>query len=295
MQQISTLQTPMPMTKSFVYFGTPYVAGDTLEFLLSKGYRPTLVVTSPDAPKGRGLLLTPSSTKIVALAHGIPVLTPVKLDEEARAEIAAYHADYGVVVAYGKILPQALIEQFPLGLVNVHYSLLPAYRGASPVEAALRSGDTVTGVTIQQLVKELDAGDILSVKEVPILPTDTTWDLRPRLIEEGAKLLVELLPSLEEGTLTPIPQDPTRATHCGKIDKAEGELNLSGDALHNWNTYRAFAESPGTFFFAEKQGKRIRVKIKTATYDGTVFTPVRVIPEGKSEMDYTDFLPLTGA
>lgn len=278
------------MTKPFAYFGTPYVAGDTLEFLLSKGYRPSVVVTSPDAPKGRGLVLTPSSTKIVALAHGIPVLTPVRLDEEARAEIATYHADYGVVVAYGKILPQALIEQFPLGLINVHYSLLPKYRGASPVESVLRNGDTVTGVTIQQLVKELDAGDILSVKQVPILTTDTMWDLRPRLIEEGARALVELLPSLESGTLSPIPQDPALATHCGKIDKSEGELSLSGGALHNWNTYRAFVESPGTYFFAERDGKQIRVKIKTAAYDGTVFTPIRIIPEGKNEMTYADFV-----
>jgi len=287
---MSPSPTTIPMSKSFVYFGTPYVAGDTLEYLLSKGYRPAVVVTSPDAPKGRGLVLTPSSTKIVALAHNIPVLTPVKLDEEARAEIAAYGADYGVVVAYGKILPQALIEQFPLGLINVHYSLLPKYRGASPVETALRNGDTVTGVTIQQLVKELDAGDILATKEVSILPSDTTWDLRPRLIEEGAKLLVDILPSLESDTLSSVPQDPAEATHCGKIDKAEGELALSGDALRNWNTYRAFAESPGTFFYAEKGGKQVRVKIKTAQFDGAVFTPVRVIPEGKNEMDYSDFV-----
>jgi methionyl-tRNA formyltransferase len=278
------------MHKPFAFFGTPYVASDTLEYLLAHGYRPEVVITSPDAPQGRGLALTPCETKVVALAHNIPVLTPQKLDETARAEIASFSCEYGIVVAYGKILPQTLIEQFPLGLINVHYSLLPKYRGASPVESALRKGDTVTGVTIQQLVRELDAGDILAMQEVPIEPTETTRELRPRLVQIGAELLVSILPSFENGTIERLPQDSTKATHCGKIDKSEGELNLSGDALQNWNTYRALAESPGTFFFAEKNGARLRVKIRTATFDGTYFTPERVVPEGKNEMLYSDFL-----
>lgn len=278
------------MHKPFAFFGTPYVASDTLEYLLAHGYRPEVVITSPDAPQGRGLTLTPCETKVVALAHGIPVLTPQKLDETARAEIALFSCEYGIVVAYGKILPQTLIEQFPLGLTNVHYSLLPKYRGASPVEAALRNGNTVTGVAIQQLVRELDAGDILAMQEVAIEPTETTRELRPRLVQIGAKLLVSILPSFEDGTIERLPQDSAKATHCGKIDKSEGELNLSGDALQNWNTYRALAESPGTFFFAEKGGVHVRIKMRTASFDGTHFTPQRVVPEGKKEMLYADFL-----
>lgn len=278
------------MHKPFAFFGTPYVASDTLEYLLAHGYRPEVVITSPDAPRGRGLTLTPSETKVVALAHGIPVLTPEKLDEAARADIAAFSCEYGIVVAYGKILPQSLIEQFPLGLINVHYSLLPKYRGASPVEAALRNGDTVTGVTIQQLVRELDAGDILATQEVIIEPTETTRELRPRLVQYGAELLTELLPSFEAGTVLHTPQNADEATHCGKIEKSEGELDLEGDALRNWHTYRALAESPSTFFFTEKHGVRTRIKIRTATFDGTHFIPERVIPEGKKEMFYADFL-----
>lgn len=278
------------MSKSFAFFGTPYVASDTLAYLVEQGYRPEVVITSPDSPRGRGLTLTPCETKALALSLGIPVLSPQKLDEEARAEIAKYQCEYGIVVAYGKILPQALIEQFPLGLINVHYSLLPKYRGASPVETALRNGDTVTGVAIQQLVRELDAGDILAVKEVVIEPQETTRELRPRLVRIGAELLVFLLPEFESEQTMPSPQDPTLATHCGKIDKSEGELQLSADAKENWNTYRGLAESPGTFFFAEKNGKQIRVKIKTASYDGIYFTPERIIPEGKNEMSYADFV-----
>lgn len=286
--QIET--STITMSKSFAFFGTPYVASDTLAHLVEQGYRPEVVITSPDSPRGRGLTLTPCETKVLALSLGIPVLSPQKLDEEARAEIAKYQCDYGIVVAYGKILPQALIEQFPLGLINVHYSLLPKYRGASPVETALRHGDTVTGVTIQQLVRELDAGDILAVKEVEIEPQETTRELRPRLVRIGAELLVFLLPEFEAGQTTPAPQDPSLATHCGKIDKSEGELQLSADATKNWNTYRGLAESPGTFFYADKNGKQIRVKIKTASFDGIHFTPERIIPEGKNEMSYADFV-----
>ena len=278
------------MHKPFAYFGTPYVASDTLAYVLARGFRPEVVVTSPDAPRGRGLTLTPSETKVLALAHGIPVLTPEKLDEEARAEIATYGCEYGVVVAYGKILPQSLIDQFPLGLINVHYSLLPKYRGASPVESALLQGEEVTGVAIQQLVRELDAGDVLALQEVTIEPQETTRELRPRLVQIGAELLVSLLPSFEAGDMVRIPQDAALATHCGKIQKSEGELSLEGDARQNWNIYRALAESPGTYFFVERGGTPVRVKIRTATFDGTTFTPERVVPEGKKEMSYRDFV-----
>ncbi len=274
------------MKDKFIYFGTPYVASDTLALLVQAGYVPSLVVTSPDRPSGRGMQLRACPTKEYALTHGIPVLDPEKLTPEAVETIRSYGATYGIVVAYGKILPQSLIDAFPKGLLNIHYSLLPKYRGASPVEAALLHGDTVTGVAVQKLVKELDAGDILALEEVSIDPNETTKELRPRLINVGAKLLLASLPSFENGTAVFTPQDPTQVSKCGKIKKEEGELSLEGDALQNWNKYRAYAESPGTYFFTEQDGKRIRVKIKTATYQNGVFIPLRVVPEGKSETDY---------
>lgn len=275
---------------TFAYFGTPAVSSETLATLLAHGYRPSVVITSPDARSGRGMKLTPSPTKILAEQSGIPVLTPEKLDAAAQAEIAHYGCTYGIVVAYGKILPESLIQSFPKGLINVHYSLLPKYRGASPVESALRNGEHETGVTIQQLVRELDAGDILAVRTTAIDPQETARELRPRLIALGAELLVSFLPSFEAGTYTRTPQNPAEATHCGKIAKQEGELDLQADAQANWNTYRAFAQSPGTYFFVEKNGVPVRVKIKTAQFDGTTFTPDRVVPEGKQEMSYRDLV-----
>lgn len=276
------------MHKPFIFFGTPYVARDTLAALEDAGYVPSLVVTSPDAPKGRGMVLTPSDTKAWAVDHGLTVATPEKITPEVIEELRLLKPDYAIVVAYGKILPQALIDLFPLGVLNIHYSLLPKYRGASPVEAALLHDEPTTGVTVQKMVKELDAGDILASEETVIDPTETTRELRPRLISLGSELLVRTLPSFEDGTAVFTPQDHARATRCGKIKKEEGELTLAGDAKKNWNTYRAYAESPGTYFFMEKEGVKTRVKIKTATYENGVFRPLRVVPEGKKEMNYAD-------
>lgn len=271
----------------FAYFGTPYVARDTLAALVDAGYVPTIVITSPDAPRGRGLALTPCETKEWALEHGLPVLTPVKLDDSFTQELSLYGCDYGIAVAYGKIMPQALIDAFPKGILNVHYSLLPKYRGASPGEAALRSGDSVTGVTIQQMEFKLDAGDILTQHEIPIEPNDTIKTLRPRLIQAGAELLIETLPKFIDGSTARMPQDETQATHAPKIQKEEGHLDLSADSAQNWNTYRALCESPGTYFFAEKEGKRIRVKITDAEYINGKFCVRSIVPEGKTEQDFS--------
>ncbi len=277
----------MPNVHNFVFFGTPGVARRTLELLLEAGYRPALVVTNPDAPKGRGLVLTPSPTKELALAHGIPVFTPEKLDEAAEAHIREAGAAYALVVAYGKIFPESLIRAFPTGVLNVHYSLLPKYRGATPLEAALRAGDAVTGVTVQKMVRELDAGDMLATREEVIRPEDTARSLRPRLIELGAKLLIEHLPAFVSGTATFTPQDHAAATRSGKLKKEDGKLDLSAPALQNWNIYRAYDDTIGTHFFA---ADGTRVKIKEARSANGVFEPLLVVPEGKREMLYTEFL-----
>jgi methionyl-tRNA formyltransferase len=285
--------------KPFAFFGTPYVARDTLAALVEAGYVPAVVVTSPDRPKGRGMELQPCETKAWALEHGLPVLSPEKLDDEFLAALGAYGCAYAIVVAYGKILPDAVIDSFPNGMLNVHYSLLPRYRGASPVEGALLAGDTETGVSIQKIVPELDAGDILAAAAEPIRPDDTTKTLRARLIARGSALLIESLSAFIDGAATFAPQDHARATRTRKIKKEAGELSLAADgdeaaraerARENWNKYRAYAESPGTYFFAERGGATLRVKIKEAESASGEFRPLRVTPEGKPEMAYADFL-----
>lgn len=273
----------MSSAHKFAYFGTPSVASETLRVLLECGYVPALVVTSPDAPKGRGLVVAPSPVKELAQEHGLPLLTPERLDAETLAAIRGYGCDLAIVVAYGKIFPEKLIGAFPLGVLNIHYSLLPKYRGATPLETALLSGDRKTGVTIQKMVKELDAGDILAQEAINIGPSETARELRPRLIALGANLLVGTLPEYMEARLTPMPQDATQATRAFKIKKEDGLLDLDAPATENWNKYRAYADSIGTFFFED--GKRM--KITEASLKNGAFIVERVIPEGKREMAYT--------
>lgn len=266
----------------FVYFGTPKVASDTLAVLIERGFVPELVVTSPDAPKGRGLKLAPSETKTLALARRIPVLTPEKLDAAAIRAICEHECEYAVVVAYGKIFPKDLIETFPKGVLNVHYSLLPKYRGATPLESALLAGDSVTGVTVQKMVKELDAGDIVAQKEMTIAPHETARDLRPRLIRMGAELLADALPGYLSGDSAPVPQDAARVSRARKFKKEDGLLSLDAPGRENWNKCRAYADTIGTYFM--RDGKRVKIT-KASFADGT-FVIERVIPEGKKETDY---------
>lgn len=274
------------MQHKFAFFGTPEVASKTLRALLDAGFRPEVVITNPDAPKGRGLALTPSPVKELALSENIPVLTPTSLDEDTQKTITSYDCAYGIAVAYGKIFPEELIAAFPKGVLNVHYSLLPKYRGATPTEAALLAGDAVTGVTIQKMVKALDAGDIISQQEISIAPEETVRELRPRLIELGATLLVETLPKFERDDITPVAQDDARATRARKLKKEDGLLDLTAPAKENWNKYRAYADTIGTYFFT---GDGKRVKIVSAELSGNDFKILRVVPEGKSEMAYAHF------
>jgi methionyl-tRNA formyltransferase len=284
MQKISLKlhKKKMNQTHKFVFFGTPKVASDTLEVLIEHGFAPTVVVTSPDAPAGRGLVLAPSEAKTLALAHDIPVLTPHTLDVEAITTIHNYGCDYAIVVAYGKIFPEELIVDFPLGVLNVHYSLLPKHRGAIPLEAALRAGDTVTGVTIQKMVYALDAGAILAQEELTIAPNETARELRPRLITLGAELLVATLPSFLQGDFTLQEQDVSLASYAHKLKKEDGLLDLNVPAKENWNKYRAYTDSIGTYFFENNK----RMKVTAASFKNNKFVIERIIPEGKNERNF---------
>lgn len=270
--------------RPFAYFGTPSVSSDTLALLIENGYIPSLVVTSPDAPKGHGLALAPSTTKTLALANNIPVITPSTLDANAISAIGAFGCEYALVVAYGKIFPETLISTFPKGVLNVHYSLLPKYRGATPLESALLAGEKETGVTIQKMVKELDAGDVLAQEMTVIVPEETARELRPRLIELGAELLAKTLPAYLQGSIIPLVQDASRATRAYKIKKEDGLLDRDAPAEENWNKYRAYADTIGTYFF--ENGKRM--KITKASLKNGAFVIERVIPEGKREVNYSN-------
>lgn len=272
------------------FFGTPYVARDTLVILKKQGLIPSVIVTNPDAPRGRKQILTQSEVAIWANEHSVPVLKPTTLDSVFATKLAHYNCDVAVVVAYGKIFPESLIATFPYGALNVHYSLLPHYRGASPVESALLHNEQITGVTVQQMEARLDAGAVLAQATTEITINDTTATLRARLITQGAHLLIDVLMQMKAGTLTPQMQDESQATYAPKLTKADGEISLHASPTLNWNTYRAFIEWPGVYFIATYNGKETRVKITDAelTTDGD-FKINRVIPEGKNEMPFETF------
>ncbi len=275
----------------FAFFGTPLFATIVLDVLELRGYLPSVVITAPDAPKGRKLLITPSEVKVWANARNIPVLTPKTLrDGKFKELIAPYQCELFIVAAYGKIIPKEILDIPKYGTLNVHPSLLPKFRGSSPIESAILSDEAHTGVTIMALDEELDHGPIVAqreriIKDWPPKGSDLTKDLA----HFGGSLLSDIIPEWLNG-LKGSPQDHNRATFTKKITKEDGLIDLTGDPLHNYKKIRAFDEWPGAYFFIERNGKKTRIRITDASYVNGVLTITRIIPEGKKEMSYEDFL-----
>lgn len=277
----------MNNNKTIIFFGSPYVAAETLVSLLEKGFSISLVVTNEDKPVGRHQALTSPPAKIIAKQYNIPVFQPKKLDQKAIEHIASYKANIHIVVAYGHIIPQSLLEVPPQKTFNIHYSLLPRWRGAAPVEFALLSGDTETGVTIQEMTYELDAGDIVAQEKITIEPTDTAETLFQKLIPLGSSLLIKTLPLILNETYSKIPQNTKEITRAPKIEKESGDITSIKNDIVKWNMYRAFYLRPGIFFF---DSRNKRIKIKSAVFLNNTFTPTRVIPEGEKEQDYSTYI-----
>ncbi|NOX76385.1 MAG: methionyl-tRNA formyltransferase [Gammaproteobacteria bacterium] len=208
-----------------LFAGTPEFAADSLRALLGSEHQVVAVYTQPDRPAGRGRKLTASAVKQLALAHHLPVMQPVTLrDPQAQQQLSDFHADLMVVVAYGLILPQAVLDAPRLGCVNVHASLLPRWRGAAPIQRAILAGDAETGVTIMQMDAGLDTGDMLYKTRCPIQPNETAQQLHDTLAQLGAQALVDCLPALTEGTATPEKQNETLACYADKLQKATAQI-----------------------------------------------------------------------
>jgi methionyl-tRNA formyltransferase len=292
LNQKNNMSPIIPKELKFAFFGTPEFAAITLDELEQKGFIPKLIITTPDKPKGRKLVLTPSEVKVWAEVRGIPVLTPTKLrDEHFIEELKAANCVLYIVAAYGKIIPSTVLDMPTYHTLNVHPSLLPKFRGASPIESAIRSSETQTGVTIMLLDEELDHGAILAQGEAISLDLPPRGsELTHKLAHEGGELLAEIIPKWIAGELTATPQDHTQATFTKKIEKEDGLIDLADDAMVNYKKIRAYDQWPGTYFFTERNGKQIRVRITDATIVDDRLHITSVIPEGKKEMRYEDFL-----
>lgn len=229
--------------------GTPDFACPSLETLLGRAAdRVVGVVCQPDRPRGRGLRLEPPPVKRLALAHDLPVLQPTTLrDPQTRAALEAWAPDLIVVAAYGKILPRSVLDLPSRGCLNVHASLLPRHRGAAPVAWAILCGDTVTGVSIMRMTEELDAGDVLLAREIPIAPDDTTGSLTARLARLGAEALHEALDQLEAGRASPVPQPTHGITYAPKLERDAGRLDWRRPAVELDRLIRAVTPEPGAF------------------------------------------------
>jgi len=238
-----------------IFMGTPELAATSLGALLREpAFQIVAVVTQPDRPKGRDLKLQPSPVKQLALSAGLPVLQPVKArDEQFIAELRTLHPDLIAVAAFGQILPKGILDLPRWGCLNVHTSLLPKYRGASPIQSAILNGETETGVTIMKMDVGLDTGDILTQRTTPIRDEDNAATLHDRLAQLGAELLVQTIPDYVSSKIQPCPQQHELATHVAKIKKEDGRIDWQQPARAIWNRIRAFTPWPGAFTFLPAQ------------------------------------------
>ena len=267
---------------NFIFWGTPDVAEETLNILKQNGFIPSVIITSPDKKQGRKMLMTSPPVKVWAIENNIPYIQPENLDEEFISKLSTLSLELFVVIAYGKIIPKIILEMPKLGSINIHYSLLPKYRGASPVESAILNGDSETGVTIQKMIYKMDAGDILAQEKTNISENEKAPELRKRLIKLGGELLVKILPDFIEDKITHIAQDEALITSCKKIKKEDGLIDLNDNAIKNYNKFRAYAHWPRTFFFKDNK----RIVITEARLEDKKFVIEKIITEGKKEIDY---------
>ncbi|TVP10407.1 methionyl-tRNA formyltransferase [Shewanella sp. KCT] len=298
-----------------LFAGTPDFAARHLQALIDSEHQVIGVYSQPDRPAGRGKKLQASPVKALALEHDIPVYQPVSLrNEDAQAELAALGADIMVVVAYGLILPQVVLDTPRLGCINVHGSILPRWRGAAPIQRALWAGDAATGVTIMQMDIGLDTGDMLLKTHLPIEDSDTSASLYEKLAEQGPTALIQALKGLAEGSLTPEPQDEALASYAEKLSKEEAQLDWRKPAQQLWREVRAFnpwpashfphqdaaikvwqasvsdetsQQAPGTIIHADKQG------IAVTTGEGVLVLETIQLP-GKKAMAVADVLNARG-
>src|SRR3984957_19016738 len=268
----------MPPSFNLVFCGTPLFAVPTLERLVDAGFHVGLVVTQPDPPKGRGLEVLASPVKQCALKLQLPIVQPasIKSNIDFRNQLSSINPDAIIVVGYGRIIPQWMLDLPRLGNINLHASLLPKYRGAAPIQWAIARGETITGVTAMKIDAGLDTGDILLQERFSIALDDTSETLAPKLAMVGANLIVTTLRGMQAGTISSRPQDHSEATLAPILRKEDGLIDFSRHAAEILNRMRGFQPWPGAF--SKFRGKSLQVW-KAASLDGAL-SPSELRVEG---------------
>lgn len=302
------------MIPRYIFFGTPFFAAELLRFLCDQGLPPLALVTQPDRPKGRSLQLTPSPAKEVGEGRGIPILQPEKASEEPFLEqLRTLKADLFLVVAYGQILSQRLLDIPPLGCVNLHASLLPKYRGAAPIQRCLMAGERETGVVLQKMVRRLDAGAVLKVAKCNVPEEITFGELERQLLELSKPIVAEFLKGCQGNFPAAVEQEESLATYAAKIEAADTEIDWKRGARGVHDQIRALSPRPGAWCWIEVGGERRRMKIlksrvvregnfssdrgkifvsgegRVSTGEGEVEW-LKIQPEGKREMGFSEWV-----
>lgn len=269
---------------NIIFAGTPDFAARHLQALLGSEHNVVAVYTQPDRPAGRGKKLTPSPVKVAAEQAGIPVFQPQSLrNEEAQQQLAALNADIMVVVAYGLILPQVVLDAPRLGCINVHGSLLPRWRGAAPIQRAIWAGDRETGVTIMQMDKGLDTGDMLHLARLPITPEDTSASLYDKLASIGPQAMLQALSRIADGSITAEPQDNAQANYAEKLYKEEARIDWQLPAEQLERNVRAFNPWPVSYFMVDEHNIKVwQTQVLDEHSDQAPGTIIRV---GKAGID----------
>ncbi len=275
----------------FALFGTPELAAVFLDDLERGGLVPSLVITVPERPAGRGLVTTQPAVKEWASARNIPVLQPERLDAEFASKLSARSWQLFIVIYYGKILPRELFSIPKHGTINIHFSLLPRWKGTSPIRASILNDDGKSGTSLVLMDEKIDHGPIIAQKEFHI----AKWPPSARELEvfathESAKLLSAVIEPWVSGEIEAREQNHDLETLCPTLEKADGFLDLSDDPYKNLLKIRAFDSTIGTYAFFERSGKKVRVQILDAHLEGQQLVIDQVKPEGKREMGYQEFL-----
>jgi methionyl-tRNA formyltransferase len=279
-----------------VFFGTPDIAVSALNELKEKGILPALVITAPDAPRGRGMQISPTPVKLWALEHDIDCIDEAKISEETIDELENTEWDVFIVVAYGKLLPQRLLDIPRCGCVNLHPSMLPLLRGPSPIQSAiLNNAPEAVGVSVMLLDSQMDHGPIIAQGRVEPenWPTHAPL-LYEILVQEGCELLAEVLPMWVAGSIEAAPQNDTEATYCKKILKTDAEIDLGADAHANLLKIRGYLGAPTAYTFVKTAQGLVRVKITDAHIDSDALVIDTCTPEGESEMPWAQFVTSAG-
>jgi len=269
-----------------IFMGTPEFAVPTLLRLIQNNYPIVGVITQPDKQTGRKHMLTASPVKKIAREHKLPIFQFTKLDNEATSKIKSLEPDLIVVVAYGKILPQAFLDIPKFGCLNIHPSLLPLYRGPSPIQGAILNGEGTTGITIIKMDKDMDHGPIVYQQKFEILDDDNAETMHNLLAVEGAEMLIKILPKVLEGKFKTTPQDDSKATYTKIITKDDAKINWKKPALEIYCQIRAYYPNPGAW--TDITGKKIKI-LKSHIEDFQLVLDM-VQPEGKQPMKYSDYL-----